>query len=199
MSELSEFDRWYAQELFGDDSLKFHWIRKAYHKIKSLEQENERLKELLKDIDAPECTNCPECHTALYVNKNYLGKGFRQCAKCGQEWWTDINYGKIDLHTKPLVKQNAALQAELSEARELSKSYLAIADRYADTIASLSDKAEAAERRVKELEADCAVMAESVIHDHYERPWPAGLDWGKCECPACQVAYKYLTSTNTQG
>lgn len=38
---------------------------------------------------------CPECGYEEYSNENYLGEGFRLC-KCGQEWWTDINYSKTE-------------------------------------------------------------------------------------------------------
>ena len=36
MSELSEFDQWYAKELFGDDSAKFKYIKAAYHNLEQL-------------------------------------------------------------------------------------------------------------------------------------------------------------------
>ncbi len=29
-----------------------------------------------------------------FVNKNLVGDGYRECRNCGQEWWTDIAYGK---------------------------------------------------------------------------------------------------------
>jgi len=37
---------------------------------------------------------CPECGYPEYTNENELGKGFRLCKKCKQEWWSDINYTK---------------------------------------------------------------------------------------------------------
>ena len=35
---------------------------------------------------------CPECGCKEIRNENLLGEGFRHCAKCGQEWWTDVKY-----------------------------------------------------------------------------------------------------------
>lgn len=40
------------------------------------------------------CQWCPECGSSQFVNKNLVGHGFRECRKCGQEWWTDITYDK---------------------------------------------------------------------------------------------------------
>lgn len=37
---------------------------------------------------------CPECDCAEYLHKNAIGIGYRVCAKCGQEWWTDVDYTK---------------------------------------------------------------------------------------------------------
>lgn len=35
---------------------------------------------------------CPECGSKDYSNEDELGKRFRLCIQCKQEWWTDINY-----------------------------------------------------------------------------------------------------------
>lgn len=43
---------------------------------------------------APKAKSCPECGCKEYVNKNIVGDGYRNCKDCGQEWWTDISYGK---------------------------------------------------------------------------------------------------------
>lgn len=37
---------------------------------------------------------CPECGCKEYTNENFIGKGYRNCTMCGQEWWTDVNYNK---------------------------------------------------------------------------------------------------------
>jgi hypothetical protein len=37
---------------------------------------------------------CPECGCKEYTNENFIGKGYRNCTTCGQEWWTDVNYNK---------------------------------------------------------------------------------------------------------
>lgn len=37
---------------------------------------------------------CPECGSAEFEHEDALGVGFRVCAECSQEWWTDINYNK---------------------------------------------------------------------------------------------------------
>lgn len=37
---------------------------------------------------------CPECGSAELEHEDALGVGFRVCAECSQEWWTDINYNK---------------------------------------------------------------------------------------------------------
>ena len=44
--------------------------------------------------DEPKCTACPECgdHAIDPESEDVLGPGFRICAACGQEWWTDIDY-----------------------------------------------------------------------------------------------------------
>jgi hypothetical protein len=36
MSELSEFDKWYAKEMFGNDSEKFKYIKAAWLKLNAL-------------------------------------------------------------------------------------------------------------------------------------------------------------------
>ena len=36
---------------------------------------------------------CLECSCAEYVNKNLLGENYRECKKCGQDWWLQIKYG----------------------------------------------------------------------------------------------------------
>ena len=38
------------------------------------------------------CTDCPECGCVEYNAEDQLGKGFRICNKCDQEWWTDVEY-----------------------------------------------------------------------------------------------------------
>lgn len=40
------------------------------------------------------CTACPECGCKEYTHDDFLGKGFRVCASCEQEWWIDIDYSK---------------------------------------------------------------------------------------------------------
>ena len=40
------------------------------------------------------CAWCPECGCPQTTNNDWLGDGFRMCADCGQEWWTDITYDK---------------------------------------------------------------------------------------------------------
>jgi hypothetical protein len=35
---------------------------------------------------------CPECDCAEYVNENLLGENYRECKKCGQDWWLQIKY-----------------------------------------------------------------------------------------------------------
>lgn len=35
---------------------------------------------------------CPECGCMEYIQENLVGKGYRMCKDCGQEWWTDIQY-----------------------------------------------------------------------------------------------------------
>lgn len=37
-------------------------------------------------------TACPECGCKKCYNKDLVREGFRECAQCGQEWWTDIDY-----------------------------------------------------------------------------------------------------------
>lgn len=54
---------------------------------------------------------CPECGCAEYTDKNALAEGYRVCAKCGQEWWTDVNYANKD-------QQMADLKAELEKLTE---------------------------------------------------------------------------------
>ena len=36
---------------------------------------------------------CPECGCAEYVNENLLGENYRECRKCGQDWWLQVKYG----------------------------------------------------------------------------------------------------------
>lgn len=38
---------------------------------------------------------CPECGHEEYEDEGFLGKGFRVCAKCHQEWWLDVKYNSI--------------------------------------------------------------------------------------------------------
>ena len=42
----------------------------------------------------PKCSSCPECgcEEVLHNYIDFIGLGFRYCAKCGQEWWTDVHY-----------------------------------------------------------------------------------------------------------
>lgn len=40
------------------------------------------------------CSWCPECGCPRTTNHDWLGDGFRMCADCGQEWWSDITYDK---------------------------------------------------------------------------------------------------------
>ena len=42
----------------------------------------------------PKCTCCPECGGHAIEDEDVLGPGYRVCAACGQEWWTDIDYSK---------------------------------------------------------------------------------------------------------
>lgn len=35
---------------------------------------------------------CPECGCKKSIHDNFLGEGYRVCANCMQEWWTDIDY-----------------------------------------------------------------------------------------------------------
>ena len=62
---------------------------------------------------------CPECGCAEYTHKDEFAEGFRVCAKCGQDWWTDVNY--TDNEDSELIaidkdKQIAELKAELETA-----------------------------------------------------------------------------------
>lgn len=41
---------------------------------------------------------CPECGCKTVRGINELGKGFRQCDACGQDWWTDITYASRMAH-----------------------------------------------------------------------------------------------------
>ncbi len=43
-------------------------------------------------------TACPECGSFEYVNENLLGEGYRECKRCHQDWWTDIDY-EAEPHT----------------------------------------------------------------------------------------------------
>ncbi len=59
---------------------------------------------------------CPECGCEEYDHDGFLGEGFRFCATCGQEWWTDIDYSSVvaknataERATEELVKQAQAL------------------------------------------------------------------------------------------
>ena len=46
-------------------------------------------------------TKCPECKCEAYTYEDELGDGFRICKKCGQEWWTKVDYTKpLDTITK---------------------------------------------------------------------------------------------------
>jgi hypothetical protein len=59
---------------------------------------------------------CPECGSEEHTNDNLLGDGFRFCAGCGQEWWTDIDYSSVvvknirsEIASDELVKRAQAL------------------------------------------------------------------------------------------
>lgn len=43
-------------------------------------------------MTSDECKQCPECNHTKFINVDELGDGFRNCANCGQEWWTNIDY-----------------------------------------------------------------------------------------------------------
>jgi len=49
--------------------------------------------------EKPKCSACPECgdHAIDPESEDVLDPGFRICAACGQEWWTDIDYTKSGL------------------------------------------------------------------------------------------------------
>jgi hypothetical protein len=131
-------------------------------RVNSFREECERLKE---EVSGTECICCPECHCADYVNKNLLGKGFRQCKQCGQEWWTDINYGKIDLHTKQL-QSDCRVMAEAVKQDHASKCTYPGGEPHC-----LWDEDE-----------NCAV------HEKKE----GCRYWKSCTCPACEVGRKYM-------
>lgn len=38
--------------------------------------------------------DCPECGCQQFEQENAIGPGYRVCVKCGQEWWTDIDYSQ---------------------------------------------------------------------------------------------------------
>ena len=40
---------------------------------------------------------CPECGCKEYINADIVGKGYRECRKCGQDWWTDIDYHQFEI------------------------------------------------------------------------------------------------------
>ena len=40
-------------------------------------------------------SDCPECGCKESSHHDgQLGKGYRVCPNCGQEWWADIDYSK---------------------------------------------------------------------------------------------------------
>ena len=41
------------------------------------------------------CIKCPGCGCDEYTNENSVGEGYRVCADCFQEWWTDIDYDNV--------------------------------------------------------------------------------------------------------
>lgn len=43
-------------------------------------------------IMTDKCIKCPECGYIEYTHKDAIGKGYRVCKSCFQEWWTDIDY-----------------------------------------------------------------------------------------------------------
>jgi hypothetical protein len=50
--------------------------------------------------DKVKCTACPECGDKETKWDNELGDGYRVCAACKQEWWTDIDYTVPDSNIK---------------------------------------------------------------------------------------------------
>ena len=38
------------------------------------------------------CKACPECGCKEVKFMDSIGKGYRVCANCYQEWWIDIDY-----------------------------------------------------------------------------------------------------------
>jgi len=40
------------------------------------------------------CSSCPECGTVKTIRKldDDLGEGYRVCAECNQEWYTNVKY-----------------------------------------------------------------------------------------------------------
>ena len=80
--------------------------------------EIEELKAENAELKRKKWTHCPECGCREFTHVNSLGKGFRICAKCEQEWWTDINYKEI--HTKEKCDE---LKSQLTEAQSLIERY----------------------------------------------------------------------------
>ena len=95
--------------------------------IATLEARNKELEEDKKRIRAiggVKCFACPECNEVKTLSDDSLGHGFRECYRCGQEWWIDIDYSltareRYD-QLKFLVKASEASNAKLVEALRLS-------------------------------------------------------------------------------
>ena len=89
-------------------------------------------------------TECPECGCPEYLNKNLVGEGFRQCAKCGQDWWIDIDYKPSTITVKRSEFDN--LQTENKNLRVcLNKAKTAItnqASKWFDALKQNDDNAE---------------------------------------------------------
>lgn len=64
---------------------------------------------------------CPECGCEEYECEDYLGKGFRNCKSCGQEWWLDVKYSsrfcKVAIPLSKAVKPNFETQEDVDFAR----------------------------------------------------------------------------------
>ncbi len=58
-------------------------------------------------------TYCPECGSDAYREDRSLGNEHRQCEKCQQEWFTDIDYTDA---VQSNLSERQKLEAELREA-----------------------------------------------------------------------------------
>ncbi len=50
---------------------------------------------------------CPECWFEEYVLMPHLGQNCRGCKRCGQEWWTDIDYTDVVLTKLRRLQQDS--------------------------------------------------------------------------------------------